>query len=109
MKEFAEINKYHVSLLPYLLNKLSTTMDGEKSLLEKTAIVYGSPMSDSNTHNHRRAPLIVLSGDRNKFAGNIHVKAPDGTPMANAMLSLMHRVGMDDVSAFGDSTGELTF
>ena len=109
VKEFAEINKYHVSLLPYLLNKLSTTMDGEKSLLEKTAIVYGSPMSDSNTHNHRRAPLIVLSGDRNKFAGNIHVKAPDGTPMANAMLSLMHRVGMDDVSAFGDSTGELTF
>jgi hypothetical protein len=109
VKEFAEINKYHVSLLPYLLNKLSTTMDGEKSLLEKTAIVYGSPMSDSNTHNHRRAPLIVLSGDRSRFGGNIHVKAPDGTPMANAMLSLMHRVGMDDVAAFGDSTGELTF
>ncbi len=109
VKEFAEINRYHVGLLPYLLDKLNTTMDGEKSLLEKTAIVYGSPMADGNTHNHRRAPLIVLSGARDKFAGNIHVKAPDGTPMANAMLSLMHRVGMDDILSFGDSTGALTF
>jgi hypothetical protein len=54
VKEFAEINKYHVSLLPYLLDKLKNTMDGDKSLLDSTTIVYGSPMSDSNTHNHRR-------------------------------------------------------
>lgn len=84
-------------------------MDGEQSLLEKTAIVYGSPMSDSNTHNHRRAPLIVLSGDQKKFAGNVHLKAPDATPMANAMLSFMHQLGMDDVKSFGDSTGEFAF
>lgn len=109
VKEFAAINRYHVGLLPYLLNKLNTTMDGEKTLLEKTAIVYGSPMADGNTHNHRRAPLIVLSGVRDKIPGNIHVKAPDGTPMANAMLSLMHRLGMDDVASFGDSSGALTF
>ncbi len=109
VKEFAEINRYHVGLLPYLMDKLKTTMDGDKSLFEKTAIVYGSPMSDSNTHNHRRAPLLVLSGAHDKFAGNVHVKAPDGTPMANAMLSMMHRLGMDDVASFGDSTGEFTF
>ena len=109
VREFAEINRYHVSLLPYLLNKLKTTMDGDTSLLEKTAIVYGSPMSDSNTHNHRRCPLIVLSGANRMFGGNVHLKAPDGTPMANAMLSLMHRLGMDDLQSFGDSTGEFTF
>ena len=109
VKEFAQINRYHVGLLPYLLSKLSTTMDGEKSLLEKTAIVYGSPMADSNTHNHRRAPLIVLSGVRDKLAGNVHLKAPDGTPMANAMLSLMQRFGMDDLQSFGDSSGAFTF
>ncbi len=109
VREFAEINRYHVGLLPYLLDKLKTTMDGDKSLLEKTAIVYGSPMSDSNTHNHRRCPLIVLSGANDKLPGNVHLKAPDGTPMANAMLSLMHRAGMDDLHSFGDSTGEFTF
>ena len=35
--------------------------------------------------------------------------APDGTPMANAMLSLIHSLGMTDVQSFGDSTGEFTF
>lgn len=29
--------------------------------------------------------------------------------MANAMLSLMHKLGMDDLQSFGDSTGEFTF
>lgn len=109
VKEFAEINRYHVGLLPYLLDKLKTTMDGDQSLFEKTAIVYGSPMSDSNTHNHRRCPLIFLTGAQRKIAGNLHLKAPDGTPMANAMLSLMHKLGMDDLQSFGDSTDEFTF
>ena len=39
--------------------------------------------------------------------GNVHLRATDGTPMANAMLSLMHELGMDDVDSFGDSTGTL--
>jgi hypothetical protein len=109
VKEFYEINKYHVGLLPYFLERLKTTMDGDAALLDKTAIVYGSPMADSNTHNHRRCPLIVLGGANGQLKGNMHLKAPDGTPMANSMLSLMHKLGMDDVQSFGDSTGEFTF
>lgn len=109
VKEFAEINRYHVSLLPYLLEKLRTTMDGDVPLLDRTTIIYGSPMSDSNTHNHRRCPLLFLGGGHGRASGNLHLKAPDGTPMANAMLSLLHKLGMDDVHSFGDSTGEFTF
>ncbi len=109
VREFAEINRYHVSLLPYLLEKLKTTMDGDTPLLDNTSIVYGSPMSDSNTHNHRRCPLILLGGGHGLASGNQHLKAPDGTPMANVMLSLMHKLGMDDINTFGDSTGEFSF
>ena len=107
VKEFAEINRYHVGLLPYLLDRLKNTNDGEKSLLEKTMIVYGSPMADSNVHNHRRCPLLLLGGANGALTGNLHIKAPDGTPMSNAMLSVLHRLGMDDVTGFGDSLGEL--
>ena len=109
VREFAEINKYHVSLLPYLLERLATTMDGDRPLLDKTTIIYGSPMSDGNTHNHRRCPLLFLGGGHGLASGNQHLRAPDGTPMANAMLALLHKLGMDDVPVFGDSTGELTF
>jgi hypothetical protein len=108
VREFFSINKYHVSMLPYFLNKLKSMSEGDSNLLEKTMVLYGSPMADGNLHNHRRCPLIVLGHANGKLAGNMHVKAPDGTPMANAMLSMIHSLGLDDVKRFGDSTDAFT-
>ena len=102
--DFNVINRYHVGFLPYLLDKLQSTADGDGHLLDKTMIVYGSAMGDSNLHNHKRCPLIVLGGPGGHNAGGLHLKAPDGTPMANAMLGLLHRLGFDDVHSFGDSS-----
>jgi hypothetical protein len=96
-------------MLPYLMEKLAASMEGEKSLLDKTMIVYGSPMADGNLHNHRRAPLIVLGGANGKLKGGVHVKATDGTPMANAMVTILHKLGLEDIENFGDSTGALSF
>jgi uncharacterized protein DUF1552 len=106
VKDYYEINKYHVSMLPYFLEKLQKTLEGDTPLLDKTMIIYGSPMADSNTHNHRRCPLILLGGANGLLEGNQHLKAPDGTPMANVMLGLLHNLGLDDLKSFGDSTGE---
>ena len=109
VKEFSKINKYHVSMLPYFLEKLHNTMDGDTTLLDETLIIYGSPMADSNLHNHRRCPLILLGGAGGQLDGGLHIRAKDDTPMANVMLSLMHRLGMDDLESFGDSNGEFSF
>ncbi len=106
--EFFKINRYHVSMLPYLLERLQSIHEGDTHLLDKTMVIYGSPMADGNLHNHRRAPLLVAGGANGRLEGNLHLKAPDGTPMANAMLSLMHALGMDDTANFGDSTGALS-
>jgi hypothetical protein len=105
VKEFQLINKYHVSMLPYFLDKLKSVQEGDANLLDKTLIVYGSPMGDSNLHNHRRCPLILLGGANGKLAGNNHIKAADGTPMANALLTVATTLGLDDMKTFGDSTG----
>jgi hypothetical protein len=109
IKQFAELNKYHVSLLPYFLEKLKATTEGDASLLDKTLIFYGSPMANGNNHNHRNCPLIMLGRGNGVLAGGLHVKAKDDTPMANVMLSVMHKLGMDDISSFGDSNGEFAF
>ena len=105
IEDFALINRYHVSMIPYFLDKLKNTMDGEANLLDKSMIIYGSPMGDPNLHNHKRCPLFVVGGANGKLQGNLHFKAPDGTPMANAMLDLMHRLGLEDMHDFGNSTG----
>lgn len=100
--EFNLINKYHVGMLPYFLQRLQETKDADGTLLDNTTILYGSPMADGNIHNHRRCPLILLGGNTAMHPGNMHLKAPDGTPMADAMLSLLHGFGVDTPS-FGDS------
>ncbi|MDQ8152955.1 MAG: DUF1552 domain-containing protein [Gemmatimonadota bacterium] len=106
IREFAEVNRFHVSVLPYFLEKLKTTMEGEASLLDKTLIMYGSPMANGNVHNHRNCPFIMLGKGNGALEGGVHVKEPDNPAMANVMLTMMHRLGMDDVKSFGDSTGE---
>jgi hypothetical protein len=109
IKQFGEINKYHVSLLPYFLDKLQKTMDGEANLLDKTLVMYGSPMAVGNTHNHRNCPLILLGKGAGVVEPGVHVKAAKDTPMANVMLTLLHRLGLEDLPSFGDSSGEFSF
>jgi hypothetical protein len=104
IRDFAKINKYHVSMLPYFLDKLKATPDGEGNLLDNTMILYGSPMGNSNLHNHRRCPLILLGHAGGKLNGGLHLRAKDETPMANVMLGMLHALGLDDQKSFGDST-----
>jgi uncharacterized protein DUF1552 len=105
IREFAKINQYHVSLMPYFLEKLKNTPDGDRSLLDNTLIVYGSPMGNPNVHNHKRCPLFLAGHAGGHLKGNLHLRAADGTPMANVFLSALHMLGVDDVEKFGDSSG----
>jgi len=105
--DFAKINKYHVSMVPYLLDKLKNTPDGDSNMLNNSLILYGSPIANPNIHNHRRAPLFLAGHAGGRLKGGVHIKAADGTPMANPMLTMLHMLGRDDMEKFGDSTGEL--
>ncbi len=104
--QFAKINRYHVSMLPYFFKKLQETPDGEGSLLDNSLIIYGSPMGDSNVHNHKRVPFLVAGHAGGKLKGGAHIKMPDGTPLANAMLSIAQTLDLD-MPKFGDSTGAI--
>ncbi len=105
--EFNKICQYRVGMLPYLLEKMKGTMDGDMSLLDRSVVMFGSPMADPNLHSHRRAPLLFLGKGGGILEGNLHLKAADGTPMANAMLTLLQGLGHTEMDSFGDSTGSL--
>jgi hypothetical protein len=106
--EFNKINKFRVGQMAYFLEKMKNTMDGEQNLLEKTLIIWGSPMADGNIHNHRRCPLVLFGHANGLLKGNAHLKAAEGTPMANVFLSLGRNLGLEDMDHFGDSTGEFS-
>ncbi len=103
--QFAAINKYQVSLLPYFMEKLKSLKEGDGNLLDQTVIVYGSPMGNSNVHNHKRCPLFFAGHGGGMLKGGLHLKGADGTPMANVLLTLAHGLGLE-MASFGDSTGE---
>jgi hypothetical protein len=107
LAEFAKLNRYHVSLIPYFLEKLKSTPDGDGSLLDHSLVLYGSPMGNSHTHDHRRVPLFLAGRACGALTGNLHVECPPGTPQANALLTVLHRLDID-IDSVGDSTGTIS-
>jgi hypothetical protein len=106
MDKFALINKYHVELLAYFLEKLKSAPDGDGTLLDHSMILYGSSMSNGNQHDHDPLPLILAGGASGKLEGGRHIKTAPHTPASNLLLSMLNKLGIDEKS-HGDSTGLL--
>ncbi len=106
MKNFAKLNHYHVDTMSYFLKKLESVPDGDGTLLDSTVVLYGHGMSDANVHNNYNVPLVLVGGKTLQLKGNRHVKFAKGTPLANMMLGLMDRYGVQS-EKFGDSTAEI--
>lgn len=108
IREFAKLNAYHVSKAAYFIDKLKNTPDGDGTLLDHSLVMYGSPMGDSHVHEHKRLPVFLAGHANGAVKGQLHLKCPPGTPMANLLLTILDKLGVDDVDHVGDSTGTLT-
>lgn len=104
--EYAQLNEYHVRQIAPFLEKLKNTPDGDGNLLDNSLVIYASPMGDSHVHEHLRLPVFMAGHANGQVRGNNHIKMPEGTPIANLWLSVLHRLGATDVEYIGDSTGE---
>jgi hypothetical protein len=104
--EYARLNVYHMSLLPYFLQKLRDADDGDGSLLDHSLVLWGSPMGDSNVHTHRKLPVLLAGRASGQVKGNLHVRCENETPYANVLLTMLRKLGIDQ-DAIGDSTGEV--
>ena len=104
---FAVLNRYHVGLLAYFMDKLKSPPDGDGNLLDNSMILYGSGMSDGNSHNHDPLPVILAGGASGRLEGNRHIMNPDKTTMSNLLVSMLHMLDIEQES-FGDSDGTVT-
>jgi hypothetical protein len=106
IEDQGKINRYHLQMLGYFAEKLKNTPDGDGNLLDHTLVLYGSPMGDGNVHGHRRVPLVLLGKANGALQGNLHTLHDDDTPQANALLTVMHKLGVE-TEKLGNSTGTL--
>ena len=102
----AKINAYHANLFAYYLEKLATTSDGDATLLDNVIVLYGSAISEGNSHDIRNLPILLAGGGAGLVKGGRHVKYPDQTQrLTNLQLTLLNKLGVP-TETFGDSTGE---
>lgn len=107
LAKLARINAFHAQLFAYYLERLRSTPDGESTLLDQVAIIYGSGMGNSNLHEPRQLPMVVAGGGAGTLAGGRHVRLAPATPLTNLHLTVLNKVGVP-AERIGDSTGTLT-
>jgi len=105
-ERFTVLNRYHVGLLAYFLDKLQKTPDGDGTLLDHSLVVYGSGLGDGNQHDHADLPVLVAGGASGRHKGGKHIRTPKDTPMANLLVSVLAKMDLQE-EKFGDSAGAI--
>jgi Protein of unknown function (DUF1552) len=105
IEKVTKINCFHVELFAYFLQRLKATADGDGTLLDHSAILYGSALSDGNAHSNVDLPL-VLAGHAGGLRGGRHVASEPKTPVANLFVQMLNCMGVE-TEKFADSTGQL--
>jgi uncharacterized protein DUF1552 len=103
MDKFAVLNRYHISVFTYLLEKLKNTPDGDGNLLDHSIVLYGSAMSDGNQHNHAPLPILLTGAASGRLKGGRHIRNPKDTTMSNLLLAILDKLNIQ-ADHFGDST-----
>ena len=106
LERLHRINEFHVQQLAYLVARLDALPEGDGSMLDSTLFLYGTGISDSNTHFHDDLPIALIGGRNAGIKGGRYIRYPEDTPLANLHVSILEKLGVP-VEAFGDSTGRL--
>jgi hypothetical protein len=107
LANLVRLNTYHVALFSKFVKKLHDTPDGDGSLLDHSLIMYGSGMSESDTHSRLNVPVAIVGGGAGLVKGNRHIQTPKETPLANLMLDFANKFGCE-IDKFGTlSTGRV--
>jgi hypothetical protein len=107
--QLTKINSYHIKLFDRFLEKMKNTPDGDATLLDRAALVYGAGQSDGDLHSPLDLPTILIGKGNGKLKGNQYIDYPAAakTPIMNLHLALLDKAGVH-VDKIGDATGMLT-
>src|SRR5215469_6509946 len=102
LEEYAKINQYHCKCIAYFLKKLQAIPEGDGTLLDRSLIMWGSNMGNSNQHNHTDVGYLLTGGASGRHKARLNVTAKG--PTADILLTGLHLMGIEKDS-IGDSTG----
>ena len=107
-QELVAVNQFFTSQLAYLCERMAEVQEGDRTLLDNTAIMHCSSMIHGN-HDSKQLPVVLLGGAGGKLRGGRALDYLDSPNrrMCSLFLSLMEWGGLE-LDSFGDSTERLT-
>ncbi len=106
LRQYELIARWHVEQMAYMLDRMKSIQDGERTLLENSMVMFGSDLRDGNSHNPHNLPILVAGQAGGRLRTGQHIECEPDTPLANLYLSLLQAQGVK-VDRFADSTQPL--
>ncbi len=106
--EYNLVGTEHVKRFSRFLSQLKSSRDASgASLLDSTAVIFGSGMGDSNTHDNSDLPTLMIGGG---FRHGSHHRVPRNTGASRRLgdlyLTLMQQAGIE-IDSFAGSQQNL--
>jgi hypothetical protein len=106
-RKIREIDRYHISILAYMIEKMMGVEEADGStLLDNSMVLYGSGIADGDRHDHINLPVLLLGKGGGTLRSGQHLKCRMETPMSNLLLAMLQQAQVP-VDRFGDSTETL--
>ncbi|MBA4189830.1 MAG: hypothetical protein C0467_17750 [Planctomycetaceae bacterium] len=103
LEQLALIEEAELKVLGEFLDKMKKSVDGEQTLLDRTAIFYASNLGNSSSHDNTNLP-ILLAGGGFKHKGHLAFDRKNNALLSNLYVRMLHQMGVE-AKSFGASTG----
>lgn len=108
IKDYAKMNRYHVSRLAEFAKSMKDTPEGDGNLLDHSLTYMGSNMGNSHRHEHQNVPVILVGKASGKIETGRYLPFPlDTERTSNLLLAILDRFGIHK-DKLGDSTDMLS-
>ncbi len=99
------LEKYQIEHFSKFLTRLASMNDGERTLLDSTAVLFGSGMGDANSHKNSDLPVILAGGGyKHGEFRQVPNEGINKVPLCNLFVDIAQRMSVETRS-FGSSTG----
>lgn len=87
------------------LDKLGSSKDGDKTLLDRTQILVGSNLGNASSHDTRNLPIILAGGGYN-HGQHLAFDAKNNEALPKLFVTMLQRMGIE-TDRFAHTTGTL--
>ena len=99
------LEKYQIEHLGKFITRLSKMNDGDRTLLDSTAVLFGSGMGDGNSHKNSDLPIILAGGGyKHGEFREVPREGINKVPLCNLFVDIAQKMGVE-TDSFGNSTG----